>query len=480
MLKYPSWVAKHKVKGTEIRLIGKHYRLYKITSKWDKDKKRAKKVTLAYLGTITESGLIPPKPKSTKTVLASPVEVKTWGCYSLFNQLGSDIYLELEKHFGEQSNQIWLAAQFRLIHQSPIKLWEYYYSQSYLTECYPNVDLRANTISSFLKSLGSKRSTIVRFFDYFKTDEKYVLLDSTHIESHSKNIAMAAKGYNSKQSHQPQVNLLAVFGCHQKLPIYYRLFSGNVREIRTIKNSIKEIDIQQVILIGDKGFCSKKNREILHKEGLKYIMPLKRDSQLIDYQTIGSGDKENFDGFLLYNNQHIWYKKQTLENGENIFLFLNELNKVKEQTDYLQRVEKNYEKYSLKMFYKKQFTFGTLALITNENNLTAKQIFENYKLRGKIEQLYDTFKNLLSADRTYMRGEPQLEAWTFINFIALMVYYRAFELLKENDLLKKYAVYDLFIKSQEFRKLKIKDQWLDAEVNTKTIKLFEKIGKPIT
>jgi len=60
---YPKWVMKHKKKGTEIRKINGRYYLYKISSIWNKEKKRAQKITNEYLGIITEEGLIPPKHK---------------------------------------------------------------------------------------------------------------------------------------------------------------------------------------------------------------------------------------------------------------------------------------------------------------------------------------------------------------------------------------------------------------------------------
>lgn len=57
---HPEWVLKFKEKNTEIRNIRGRYYLYRITSKWDPDKKRTKKVTLGSLGVITEEhGLIP-------------------------------------------------------------------------------------------------------------------------------------------------------------------------------------------------------------------------------------------------------------------------------------------------------------------------------------------------------------------------------------------------------------------------------------
>lgn len=42
-MELPEWVAKHKVKGTEVRLFKGKYYLYEISSKWNKEKKRAQK-----------------------------------------------------------------------------------------------------------------------------------------------------------------------------------------------------------------------------------------------------------------------------------------------------------------------------------------------------------------------------------------------------------------------------------------------------
>ncbi|MFZ2071684.1 MAG: hypothetical protein WAV32_08860 [Halobacteriota archaeon] len=57
-MSYPDWVLKHKRKGTEIRKKGNNFYLYKVTGVWDKEKKRARKITEKFLGTITQDGLI--------------------------------------------------------------------------------------------------------------------------------------------------------------------------------------------------------------------------------------------------------------------------------------------------------------------------------------------------------------------------------------------------------------------------------------
>jgi len=57
---HPKWALKHKTKGTELRVVGERYYLYKATSKWDKAKKRSVKKSLGYLGVVDKKrGLIP-------------------------------------------------------------------------------------------------------------------------------------------------------------------------------------------------------------------------------------------------------------------------------------------------------------------------------------------------------------------------------------------------------------------------------------
>lgn len=57
---FPDWVLKHKAPRTEIRCIKGKYYIYKIASKWNKETKKPKKITLGQIGVITEAdGLIP-------------------------------------------------------------------------------------------------------------------------------------------------------------------------------------------------------------------------------------------------------------------------------------------------------------------------------------------------------------------------------------------------------------------------------------
>jgi hypothetical protein len=58
---------------------------------------------------------------------------------------------------------------------------------------------------------------------------------------------------------------------------------------------------------------------------------------------------------------------------------------------------------------------GTIAVIT-DLDVDAEKIYNVLKSRSEIETMFDAFKNVLRADRTYMRDDYQMEGWMFGNF----------------------------------------------------------------
>jgi len=48
--------------------------------------------------------------------------------------------------------------------------------------------------------------------------------------------------------------------------------------------------------------------------------------------------------------------------------------------------------------------------------------------------VFDTFKNILEADKTYMQNDAKLYGWMFINFIALQMYYTLYGILLKKKL----------------------------------------------
>ena len=280
----------------------------------------------------------------------------------------------------------------RLIYQAPAKNMDFYLKNSYLSELYPDVSLTDKKMSFLFKSLGYTRGLIDTFLkNIIKTDSSYMLIDATHMFSKSRNMDMAHTGYNSQHKFIPQVNLMFIYAVNLTLPVYYRIIPGNVREVSAFSLTIKASGIKDAVLIADKGFYSDNNIRELEEEGLRFIIPLRRTSSLIDYSFISN--KERLHGYFKFSSRYIWYYTYPVGKNRFIHIYLDDQLKTEEERDYLLRIERNPESYNINGFYKKQYQRGTMAILTNIPS-TSEEVYIYYKSRNSIEVMIDALKNV--------------------------------------------------------------------------------------
>jgi len=161
-------------------------------------------------------------------------------------------------------------------------------------------------------------------------------------------------------------------------------------------------------------------------------------------------------------------------------------------------IETHPEKYSKGKFDDKLHRFGTLTMIYkienredgNENKpqqskrnskkekekILEQIVYESYKQRNDIEVMFDSYKNYLEADVSYMQNRYVMEGWLFANFVAMIAYYKLYVRLRQAGLLSKHSPKDIIELSKAIGKVKIRGVWHLAEITEKTRKLFAKIG----
>ena len=490
---YPDWVLKHKQKGTEPRKIGNGYYLYKVTSVWDKKLKRSRKITGDYLGTITKEGLIPPKHKR---VLENykQITVKEYGITSYLRSLSEDIEKNLKKHYPYDYKELFMMSVFRLVEQSPLKRLKFYYQNSYLSESVPDARMSTKFLGPFLREIGSCRGAMAEFMKEFMIGSEFAAIDLTEIFTFSQGVNAAMLGHNHKNAFVPQINMVLIFCLDKMQPGFFRMVPGSIRDVSTLVNTIKELDLDNIILIGDKGFDSEDNVNALSDSEMQYILPLKRNSSLIDYGVIKKGDRKRFDGVFQFEKRHIWHHTKT--NGdEQIITFLDEKLKAEETTTLVSvvnnlktkkktdEIAKKINNFELKL-YEEDYKLGTIAIRTSCDK-SAEEVYGLLKSRVDIEKVFDIFKNILESDRNYMRDDEQLEGFLFVSFIALLMYYRVYEKLIEKKLLNQYSVLDVIEYLKRVQIMKIGEELQFAEIPKKSRTLLEKLGvelpkKPIT
>jgi len=483
-MNHPEWATKFKTKGTELRLISGRYYLYQITSKYDKERKVTKKITLGFLGRITEEDGLIPKGENSKRkqpkASHSPISTKEHGASSFLTSIADDIKKALAEIFPKNSEQIFAMAVNRLLYQSPLKNMDFLYQESFISNQNPELDLSKNTITNLMQEIGRDKEQITKFLEKFITGAEHIIFDTTHIVSNSRKMGLNQVGYNSQGNFDPQVNLFYMFSTDKQLPVYYRIFPGNITGMKALKIALKEANLKNCAVIGDKGFASESNISALEEGGQKYIIPLRRNHKLINYERLASRDYDTaYDGHFFYQDRTIFYYQCT-DQDRKITTFFDQKLRTEEENSYLHRIAQRCEGYSMDNYKEKQLTFGTLSVITNISDISPEKIYQKFKSRMEVETLFDMYKNLLNADRTYMQTDQSFEAWMLINHIASILYYKVFNILKEKDLLQQISPADLLLKLSYVKKLKVRDQWLLSEINSKSEALFKKLCISIT
>ena len=416
---------------------------------------RRKKVSTGTLGTIRPEGLIPSckKGQTIRSQVTAPLE---YGASFLLESLGNDILSNLNETFSSKlSNQIFEMAKIGLVSPSPFKRMELIYSNSYDSRLRPNLPLSPSTITSVLNEIGSNREAQLNFMRKYYDGTEFIIFDGTRLVSHS----LGEKGYNHCNIDDPQMNLQYCFSLRpEKKPIYFKGFTGDKTDISILKTCIRESGLNNMIFIADKGYYSGSNAEELTKNGISYIMPVKRCDKRIDYASIDMSSMDGFDGFFSFQSRPIFYKtiqrasaagaKGTDAKGETeepkpsetIVLYFDQKMRGKEIMDSTCGKDGGIDDLKERKFR----SMGTIALATTiKEEKTPKEIYEIYKERELIEDANDAYKNVMRKNASYLQNTNSYYGWLFINHITLLLYYRVYNKIKEKGMTSKYSVADV-------------------------------------
>ena len=474
---HPEWALACKRKGTELRCLNGKYYLYAVTSKWNPDKKRSVKITGKLLGKITQTDGFVESDKARlrrQQIQIEHIQVKEYGITAALDTLFSDTIAALKEFFPDCWERLVILAYGRLVYQSPLKNMSFHYGNSYLSEEYPDIDLSGKSLSYFFRDLGQDRNKIVQFCRSFKISDDCILFDGTDIFSSSQEMELPKFSKSKFGTYDDMINLMSIFSVKLQTPVYYRLLPGNIKDVSAFKTCLLESGVKDATVIIDKGFASMNNIQALENEDLKFIVPLPRNSSLIDYETVKSGNKQLFDGYFKHEGRYIWHYTKAVDEKKSITVFLDEELRNREEKDYLNRIESKVINYTIEKFHDKRYSFGTIAVIRNTSK-TPEETYADYKTRGQVETMIDTLKNIVDADRTYMQNQTALEGWMFVNWIALKWYYQILNLLKKYELNKKYSPADFLMFLAEVKMVKINNSWKMAEMTKKTLTILKNL-----
>lgn len=492
---HPEWATKYRRPGTELRKVNDHlYHLSECRSVYDKEKKRARKISGKYLGSITEEGGFKESKarqrereiEELKAAKGNPEpvecrvgEVKEFGLSKFILENQTDTLDELKRLFPMEWTRIAALAYCRLRHQSPLRRVSSDFADSFMSVRIGDKGLSANSLSGFMHDLGTRRDTMLEYMRSKVDPDNGLIFDGTDLLSASRLMDYPQMSKTKRGGFDTEINLMWVYNTTLRLPVYYRILPGSVKDVSSFRLSLEDAGLKDGIAIIDKGFQSKTNIGRLDELGIKFVMSLKRSTPELDYSCFANRDNSDADGFFLYQKRPIWWKQLTVEN-HTVFIYLDEAHRADEAEDYLRRVtDPDKEEYTIEEYRKKSLRFGTLALMTTTGE-NAEDNYLTYKTRGDVEQAIDAFKNILDADHSCMQDEKSLEAWMFINLIALQWYYDLRHRIHQAKMQSKYAPMDIVRALSRCRAVKVDANWQAAEVMKKDRLLLDATGLHIT
>lgn len=130
----------------------------------------------------------------------------------------------------------------------------------------------------------------------------------------------------------------------------------------------------------------------------------------------------------------------------------------------MERTDKKGD-YDEDKYLEKERLFGLIVFECN-GDLPLKDVYEAYKRRWQIEELFRTFKNIMDQSEENVHDTYRVIASEFINFISSIMLCRVRNYLKKKKVLEDKSfpmVLNYLGKLVKKRKARKKDLWEDAQ-----------------
>lgn len=399
-----------------------------------------------------------------------------------------------------------------------------------LTNTVLKTDLSSQYISSFLKNISD--DVILNFFKKWvskRLESEYIAFDITSISSYSELIELVELGYNRDKEKLPQINMGMFFGESSLLPIFYNLYPGSIKDVKTLSNMLTYCDalnVKKIKFVMDKGFYSDTNITEMIKKKKKFTIAIpfksalatskvnlvkdviKKPSKIIAIDELVYGDvikdKWEYTDDDISKESNVYYhvlydddKRNEIENR-----IMNEVQKLKKELDeYIltyNRLPKNIEKYEkyLKITKSKgkyissivdeiieqeMLYEGYMVVISNDLK-DVKDVFYTYRRKDVVEKAFDNLKNDLDVKRLKVHSTKSLKGKMFIVFIALILKTYIYNETIKNGNICKYSVNDILKEMQKISIINFDNNIsMLTKISSTQKKIFKafKINEPI-
>lgn len=349
-------------------------------------------------------------------------------------------------------------------------------------------------ISELLNRLDpSKQQDFFSRWADLNHDGGYFALDITSVSSYSELIDFVRRGYNRDGDDLAQINILMLTSEKTHLPVYYRILSGSIKDVSTLKESIgnlKLLDTKAVRLVMDKGFYSGPNIDALYDGRYRFSIGVPFTTSLannaVKDNRVGMDSHHNLisvDGDDIYATteltkwkghrcyKHVYFDslKAELENKK----FTHRLKECydalcsgSEKTEDAGFISKyflvtTYPKRRRRIEYNedairkhKENNIGWFVLISNDIK-DAAEALRAYRQKDAVEKNFDDLKNDLDMKRLRIHTNATMERRIFVQFISLILTTYLKGVMEKNGWTRSHNLQEIFSEMKSLKQVTV-------------------------
>jgi len=333
-------------------------------------------------------------------------------------------------------------------------------------------------VSRFLSSVTKEQ--IIGFLQAWNkardhSQRVYLSYDSTNKNCDAGDIDIAEFGKAKDDKGVPIFNLAIAFDEANRTPLLYEEYPGSINDVSQLTflvDKVKEYGYTKIGFILDRGYFSKENIRYIDENGYEFIIMVKgckalvstmveqnrgsfetaRDCSIRSYKVYGKTvschlfEDDTEDRYL-----HIYFdpykqaaEREHLEQRIDKMKLMIEKNvgkNVQFGKSYTDLFKLTYDKEGRLLYGKERSDVitrelrlcGYFCIVTSEK-MTASAALIQYKGRDISEKLFKADKSFLGSRSMRVQSEEALSAKIFVEFVALIVRNRIYNLLKETML----------------------------------------------
>lgn len=493
---------------------------YEITAFYDKEKKTPRQKS-KYLGVVNEGNI------ERKRASSSPQMTFDYGNIAVALRISEEVGLKkiLSTIYGDQFTNIILSlAANKLIQDTSMSNFKYWYENTYLTTLAPIENPSSQMLSRFLEQLGEEQFKQATFFKDWcsQVNPKSTLAyDLTSLSSSSELIDMLEYGYSRDKDYLPQINLGLVASLDCSLPLYYKMFPGSINDVTTLLNLIEEVKsfgVKRTRLVLDRGFYSQNNVKELIENEMEFVMALPFHVKIAQKIIAGNNLKTDspdravsYNGKIIYvgfgeteiNAKTVKYyhifdeerkareintfyghllKIETILNGKLVSRF-DDIREIISEVAGKYATYFSYRKVDGQIVLKRRNK--AISRITNRMGKTIliytgdidwELVLSYYRNKDRIEKMFKALKNDLGVTPIRVHKETTLNGSLLISFVSLILYSDLIRRMRESNLIKEYSTDGIFLELAKIKKIRLLDDTeITSEVTKKCRSILERL-----